>query len=80
MASAEDNSVSRQLDTLVRLVALLLVQNKSQQEQCLLLSRAGFQPKEIASVLGTTPNTVSVTLSASRRAAKATKQPSTFDR
>jgi hypothetical protein len=52
---------------LVNLLALLLVQQRKQVEQIGLLSRAGFRPNEIASLLGTTPNTVSVQLSAQKR-------------
>jgi len=53
---------------LIRLNALGLVKEiKAQKEQITLLSDAGFQPKQIAGILGTTSNTVSVTLSAIRK-------------
>lgn len=52
---------------LVNLLALLLVQERKQPEQIALLNRAGFRPAEIASLLGTTPNTVSVQLSIQKR-------------
>ena len=55
---------------LVNLLALILVQERKQPEQISLLSRAGFRPIEIASVLGTTSNTVSVQLSLQKRARK----------
>lgn len=52
---------------LVNLLALLLVQERKQPEQISLLSRAGFRPSEIATLLGTTRNTVSVQLSIQKR-------------
>lgn len=53
---------------LVNLLALHLVQERPQVTQIELLSRAGFRPSEIAALLGTTSNTVSVRLSALRKA------------
>jgi DNA-binding CsgD family transcriptional regulator len=55
------------LDQLTRIVSLGLVFGKSQGEQISLLSKAGLQPKEIADIVGTTPNTVRVTLSTARK-------------
>lgn len=51
---------------LVNLLGLLLVQERQQTEQIGLLGRAGFRPAEIATMLGTTRNTVSVELSKQR--------------
>ncbi len=53
---------------LLRVLALQLVQGRQQPEQIDLLSRASFKPTEIASILGTTPNTVNVALSKQRAA------------
>ncbi|MCC7293603.1 MAG: hypothetical protein IT449_16220 [Phycisphaerales bacterium] len=58
---------------LVNLLGLLLVQERQQTEKISLLSRAGFRSAEIAFLLGTTPNTVSVELSKQRREKKAKK-------
>ncbi|MEE9167745.1 MAG: hypothetical protein V3U24_09860 [Candidatus Neomarinimicrobiota bacterium] len=63
-------TISRKLDLLVRLAAHSLVADKKQREQIMLLSNASFQPKEIAEILGTTPNTVRVALSAMRKREK----------
>ena len=52
---------------LVNLIALFLIQGKPQVEQIAFLSRAGFRPKEIAELIGTTPNTVSVRLAEAKR-------------
>lgn len=59
---------------LVNLLALLLVQERKQGEQISLLNRAGFRSAEIAGLLGTTPNTVSVELSSQKRARNAKKR------
>jgi len=62
------SEISGKLDVLIRLSALGLVKGiKTQKEQIALLSDAGFQPKQIAGILGTTSNTVSVALSAIRK-------------
>jgi len=53
---------------LVNLLGLLLVRERKQTEQITLLNRAGFRPAEIAALLGTTRNTVSVELSIQKRA------------
>lgn len=60
--------ISGKLDTLIRLSSLGLVRDmKTQKEQIAALSDAGFQPKEIATVLRTSRNTVNVTLNAIRK-------------
>ena len=58
---------------LVNLLGLLLVQERQQTEQIGLLGRAGFRPAEIAAMLGTTRNTVSVEMSNQRRGKKPKK-------
>ena len=58
---------------IANLLALLLVTGKPQPEQISLLNAAGYAPSEIARLVGTTPNTVSVTLS-QRRKGKAKKK------
>lgn len=52
---------------LVSLLALLLVQERKQHEQIALLNRAGFRSAEIAGLLETTTNNVSVQLSSQKR-------------
>lgn len=59
--------VADKLDTLIRLTAIGLFGEKTQRERIELLSSAGLQPKEIADLLGTTPNTVNVALSGMRK-------------
>jgi DNA-directed RNA polymerase specialized sigma24 family protein len=59
--------IERKLHMLVRLAALSFVGDKPQQDKIMMLSSAGFQPKEIADICGTTPNTVRVALSTIRK-------------
>lgn len=70
MNSEDLTQVVEKLDTLVRLVAVGVCGEGTQKEKIKVLSTAGLEPKEIASILGTTPNTVSVALSSLRRDAK----------
>jgi DNA-binding CsgD family transcriptional regulator len=67
MTNDQFDLISRKLDILIRLSALSSVANKAQREQIVILSNAGFQPKEIADICGTTGNTVRVTLSTIRK-------------
>lgn len=64
-----ENEIAAKLDTLIRLQAHLAIAGlSSQKEKILFLGRAGLLPKEIADILGTTSNNVSVQLSAARKA------------
>ncbi|MGE0501255.1 MAG: sigma factor-like helix-turn-helix DNA-binding protein [Rhizobiaceae bacterium] len=63
-----DELIAQKLDTLIRLQAHLAVGNlPSQKEKILFLGRVGLGPKDIADILGTTPNTVNVALSTARK-------------
>jgi DNA-binding NarL/FixJ family response regulator len=60
------------IEEVVRLLAIQLRRETESQAQAIQeLSRAGFGPTRIAELLGTTPNTVNVAISA----AKKRKQP-----
>jgi len=48
---------------LIRVVAISSFQGLTTTEKIVLLNKAGFAPKEIAEVIGTTPNVISVRLS-----------------
>jgi len=61
------DDISHKLDSLIKLIAYYLIKDMSQKEQITLLSNAGFKPKQIAKMIGTSSNTVSVTLSALRK-------------
>ncbi len=70
MTNDQFDAISGKLDLLVRLSALSFAADKPQREQIKMLSNAGFQPKEIANICGTTANTVRVALSTMRRKQK----------
>jgi DNA-directed RNA polymerase specialized sigma24 family protein len=67
MNNDQFTEISKKLDILTRLLALSLVGERKQQDQIMLLNSIGLQPKEIAEMLDTTPNTVRVTLSTMRK-------------
>ncbi len=67
MPESEIQEVLRRLDMLIRLSAYSLIEGKGKWDQFLLLSRVGFQPKDIAAMLGITPNAVRVGLSTLRK-------------
>lgn len=54
--------LSTKLDAIIKLMVFGITGRKNQMEQIRLLAEAGFEPKQIADTLGTTPNTVRVTL------------------
>ncbi|MBX3387732.1 MAG: hypothetical protein KF768_14275 [Phycisphaeraceae bacterium] len=62
---------------LLNLLALRLVSERQQAEQIDLLTRAGFRPIEIAALLDTSSNNVSVRLNEMRKAKKAGKPKGT---
>ena len=63
--------VNEKLDRVVRLLALSAISpDQSMKDKAIQLSSVGLAPKEIASLLGTTPNTISVALSAAKRSKK----------
>ena len=61
------------LDRLTNVLALMLVKGLKQGDAIQLLSRAGLAPKDIAPLLGTDRNTVSVTLSKAKKSGKKSK-------
>lgn len=69
----ENRIIIDRLDILIKLTAANVIQGKDFKEQVRLLSSVGLQPKEIADILGKTPNNVRVTLSMLRKE-KAKKQ------
>jgi len=63
-----DEQIAQKLDTLIRLQAhLAIALLGSQKEKILFLGRVGLGSGEIADILGTTSNTVSVALSNARK-------------
>ncbi len=74
MAQEIEIQVEKKLDRVLRLLGMMAVRGLSQTDQIATLSRVGFSPKEIASALGTTANTVRVTLVGIRRAGRQKKK------
>ncbi len=75
--------IVRRLDVIVGLLVQAVTSEKTQAEKIKALSVAGFQPKEIARIIGTTPNAVRVALHFSRkhgdRATKRSTKRGTYD-
>lgn len=69
MAEMNDEQAIEKLDRALRLLAAIATRGLSQTDQIALLNRTGFAPKEIAEIVGTTSNTVRVSLVSIRRAA-----------
>ena len=60
--------LSEKIELIIRLLVLNLVKDmKTQKEKILMLNSLRFQPSEIARLLGTTSNTVSVTIYQSKK-------------
>jgi DNA-binding NarL/FixJ family response regulator len=71
MDEKQFNEIVGKMDLIVRLLAINLVKDLNvQKDKIIALSSFGLGPSEIAKLLGTTPNTVNVALSAIRKKAK----------
>lgn len=55
------------LDGIIKLMVFRMTEGKKQVDQIVLLSKAGFAPKAIAEAIGTTANTVRVTLTSLKK-------------
>jgi len=75
--ATENGQLSRietRLDVILRLLALEFApDNLTLKERAVRLQRVGMAPKDIAALCETTPNTVSVALSAAKRESKGKK-------
>lgn len=65
--SEAEKLMLEELRKVTRLLTVIAEGNKKQKEKIQILSAAGFQPKEIAGLIGTTSNTVSVALANIRK-------------
>lgn len=75
MTPSKDEEILTELQRVTRLLALIATRGEDNQgKRIIILSDVGFQAKEIAELLHTTPNTVNVTLSQRRRKHGARKQ------
>ena len=62
MTDKDIQLLTSKLDTIIKIMALQTIEGKNQAEAAWLLSLSGLQNKEIAEILGTTPDTVKVSL------------------
>jgi hypothetical protein len=69
-AGGEGDDVARHLRRIGNLLALIAVKGETQAEKVVSLAAAGFSPAEIGPLLGTTANTVSVTLYQTKKKSK----------
>jgi len=73
MNESKEEGILQELQRISKLLALTVTRELKQREKIELLSSIGFQPKEIANLIGTTPGTVSVTLVNIRKKAQTEK-------
>jgi CRP-like cAMP-binding protein len=67
MPKSFEDSILTKLDYLLRIHVLGVTKGMKQNEQIALLNRVGLPPKDIADLLGTTGNAVSVRLAEMRK-------------
>jgi len=67
MDETQFKQLSDKMDTIIRLLALNAVEGKDLKNQVSILSSFGFQPKQIADMLGRTSNQIRVILHRVRR-------------
>ena len=72
MDEKQFSMILSKLDSIIKLQAIAAVREKGLREQVAMLASLGFQPKQIADILGKTPNHISVILSELRKAEKVT--------
>ena len=68
MDETNSKEIIERLDKLIRVVALTGMKDLTSTQKIALLSQAGFSPKEIAEIIGTSQNVVNVRLSEMRKA------------
>lgn len=61
------DALTREIRTLQRLTAMSLIQGQTQADSIRLLARTGLDRNEIAAVVGTSPDAVSVRLAEAKR-------------
>ena len=76
-SNADWDEVSRELRRLGRILAVIAISNEeSQRDKIARLDEMGFLPSEIAKIVGTSANTVSVSLHEIRRRTRQKKTKS----
>lgn len=67
MDEQQFKQLSNKLDIIIKLLALNVVEGKDLKNQVSILSSFGFQPKQIADIVGKTPNHIRVILHGLRK-------------
>lgn len=70
-----EEEILKELRRISKLLSLTVTKDLIQKGKIELLAGAGLQPKEIADLIGTTPNTVRVALADIRKKAKKKAEP-----
>ena len=73
MNKTTEEEILQELRRISKLLSLTVTRDLMQKEKIELLANVGFQPKEIADLIGTTPNTVRVALVDIRKKARTGK-------
>lgn len=73
------NDILHELKIIKKLLAQNILIGETQTKQISKLNSLGFQPKEIAEILGTTSNTVNVALSKLRKSKKKQETKETLE-
>lgn len=74
MSDKQFNNLMQKLDILIKLTAFNLLKDKNKTEQIMILADLGLERQDIANIVGTTPSTVSVTLSQMKQKKKKTQE------
>jgi DNA-directed RNA polymerase specialized sigma24 family protein len=74
MAQPIDQQILEKLDQILRIQVITVTRGLKQREQIALLDVAGFSPRAIAGLLGTSANTVRVELVGLRKARRTGKK------
>ena len=69
-----NEDILHELQQMKRLLVVLCIKDLDQKGQIRVLNSVGFQPKEIAELIGTTANTVSVILNKIKKGKKVEKK------
>lgn len=70
MDNQQFKEIDKSLKTIIRLIGIIAIKEKAPKEQVLLLNKLGLQPKEIAELLGKTPNAIRIALSRAKKSSK----------
>lgn len=65
-----NDEILNEIKKLNKLLVLILMKDFKKNEKILFLNSSGFPPKEIAEILGTTSNSISVTLNRLKKRGK----------